>query len=319
MPIKHILSASQFDKNFVSRIFQITEQLMKANNPSVAGKDKIMATLFYEPSTRTRLSFESAMLRIGGKVISTESASEFSSASKGETLEDTIRVVNSYADVIVLRHFTEGASKIASKYSTIPIINAGDGKGEHPTQALLDLYTIFSCFGLLNKAKPPKITIAMVGDLANGRTIHSLSHLFCLYENFELIYISPPALAIPSALKKILKDKKIKFTETEDLKTNLKRADVIYQTRIQKERFVNEKTGESEYLRYFGKYIIDRQILSHLKKNAIIMHPLPRVNEITQDVDRDPRAMYFKQVQNGLYVRMALLLFLFDKNPQILP
>ncbi len=314
MTKSHIISASQFDKKFVSGIFKITEKIQRSKNPFTALRGKVMATLFYEPSTRTRLSFESAMLRLGGQVISTENASEFSSAAKGETLEDTIRVINCYADVIVLRHFTEGASQIASEYSEVPIINAGDGKGEHPTQALLDLYTVFSNLGILKKSKLPKIIIAMVGDLANGRTIHSLSQLFRLYSNFELIYVAPPALAIPVSIKKLLEEKKIKFSETEDLKSAVRNADVIYQTRIQKERFVNEKTGESEYLKYFGKYIIDKKTLALVKKNAIIMHPLPRINEITQEVDKDSRAKYFDQVQNGLYVRMAILLYLFDKN-----
>ncbi|KKR51402.1 MAG: Aspartate carbamoyltransferase [Candidatus Curtissbacteria bacterium GW2011_GWA1_40_16] len=301
--IKNIISAKQFDKLSIEEIFRIVNLVKSGKYDNNAMSGKIMSTLFYEPSTRTRLSFESSMLRLGGGVISTESAAEFSSASKGETLEDTIRVVNAFSDVIVLRHFAAGASIIAQKYSRVPIINAGDGNGEHPSQALLDLYTIFSKFS------GKDMTVAMVGDLLNGRTIHSLSVLLSLYPQIKLIYVSPQALAIPKSLKTFLKGKKIKYSETLNLDTALKNADVIYQTRIQKERFKNE----TDYIKFKGLYILDKNSLKRLKKKAIIMHPLPRVNEITPDVDDDPRAVYFEQVQNGLYVRMALLLYLFDK------
>lgn len=304
MKLRHVISASQFDKKTIQHIFTFADNVQIKNTYSAYLKGKIMATLFYEPSTRTRLSFESSMLRLGGGVISTESAAEFSSAAKGETLEDTIRVVNAFSDVIVLRHFAAGASEIAQKYSKVSIINAGDGNGEHPTQALLDLFTIFSKFS------EKDITIAMVGDLLNGRTIHSLSVLLALYPKIKLIYVSPQALVIPKSLKLFLNNKKIKFSETHDLDTALKNADVIYQTRIQKERFKNE----TDYIKFKGLYILDKNSLKQLKTKAIIMHPLPRINEITSDVDRDPRAIYFEQVQNGLYVRMALLLYLFDKS-----
>ncbi len=302
--LKNIISAKQFDKLTIEEIFRRVDQIKSGKYDNNVMSGKIMSTLFYEPSTRTRLSFESSMLRLGGGVISTESAAEFSSASKGETLEDTIRVVNAFSDVIVLRHFAAGASEIAQRYSRVPIINAGDGNGEHPSQALLDLYTIFSKFS------DKDITVAMVGDLLNGRTIHSLSVLLSLYPKIRLIYVSPQALAIPKSLKTFLKNKKIKFSETLDLDAALKNADVIYQTRIQKERFKNE----TDYIKFKGLYILDKNSLKHLKKKAVIMHPLPRVNEITSDVDKDPRAIYFEQVQNGLYVRMSLLLYLFDKS-----
>lgn len=303
MKLRHVISARQFSKEGLKEILALSNKIKagKYNPKSLSGK--IMATLFYEPSTRTRLSFESSMLRLGGSVITTEDAKHFSSASKGETLEDTIRIVHSYADIIVLRHFDAGASEIASKYSRVPIINAGDGNGEHPTQALLDLFTIFSKF------KSKDLTICMIGDLANGRTIHSLSHLISLYPQIKLIFVSPKALAIPKELREHLKTKKINFTETEDLNKSIKVSDVIYQTRIQKERFSTQK----DYLKYFGKYIIDKNTLKVLKNNAIIMHPLPRVNEITKEVDSDPRAIYFEEAQNGVYVRMALLTLLFDK------
>ena len=303
MKLRHVISAYQFDKKTLEKIFILFSKAksQRYNNSMLAGK--IMATLFYEPSTRTRLSFESAMLRLGGEVISTESASQFSSAAKGETLEDTIRVINPYCDVIVIRHNIEGASETAAKYSSVPVINAGDGKGEHPTQALLDLYTIFSKF------KRRDFTVAMVGDLKNGRTIHSLCPLLSHYPKVKIIFISPKALAVPQTMKVLLKEKGIDFNETENFK-EIARADVIYQTRIQKERFKDA----SEYQKYFGKYIIDKNILKILKKTAIIMHPLPRVNEITTEIDSDPRAFYFEQAENGLYTRMALLLYLFDKG-----
>lgn len=244
------------------------------------------------------------MLRVGGTVVATEDAAQFSSAAKGETLEDTIRVVNSYCDLIVLRHFKSGASEIAARYSKVPVINAGDGNGEHPTQSLLDLYTIFSKF------PNPNFTICLMGDLANGRTIHSLSYLLSHYPKVKLVFVSPKELVIPDSLRKYLKQNKMSFEETEEMEKSLKNADIIYQTRIQKERFKSEK----KYKKYFGNYIIDKNTLNIIKKNAIIMHPLPRINEISASVDEDKRAIYFEQSQNGLYIRMALLLYLFDKQ-----
>ena len=302
MRLQHIISARQFDKKNLDKIFEIADRIKQNKFRKDFMSGKIMATLFYEPSTRTRLSFESAMIKLGGRVITTENASEFSSVAKGENLEDTIRVVHSFCDVIVLRHPIVGGSEIAAKYSKVPIINAGDGEGEHPTQALLDLYTIFS------KYKKKNFTIAMVGDLKNGRTIHSLSFLLSLYQNIKIIYVSPRALAPPKFLKEHLGKKRIQFEETESLDIALKQADIIYQTRIQKERF---KT-ESDYSRYFGRYIINQKSLKLIKKNAVIMHPLPRINEISPQVDSDQRAIYFEQAQNGVYTRMAILMFLFD-------
>lgn len=303
MKLRHVTSAQQFDKSLLQTIFHIADKVKSKNSFKNSLSGKIMATLFYEPSTRTRLSFESAMLRLGGRVISTENAAEFSSATKGETLEDTIRIVNGYADIIVLRHFTEGASQIASNYSAVPIINAGDGKGEHPTQALLDLYTIKSKFNNLD------ISISMVGDLLNGRTIHSLCYLLALYKNPKIIFVSPKLLSIPSDLKRYLTRQNVNFIETEDLNYALKISDVVYQTRVQKERFKNLK----DYHKFKNLLAIDKQSLKLMKKNAILMHPLPRVGEINSNVDSDPRAYYFKQAQNGLFVRMALLINIFDK------
>lgn len=243
------------------------------------------------------------MQRLSGSVIATENAAEFSSAAKGETLQDTIRVVQSYCDVIVLRHYKPGASELASSVSNVPIINAGDGNGEHPTQALLDLYTIFSKF------KKQNITITMVGDLLNGRTIHSLSFMLSLFRGIKQTFISPKALAIPNNLKNHLMKNQIDFVESEIFSGNLGETDVIYMTRIQKERFKNLK----DYKKYFGRYILNRNELVNLRANSLIMHPLPRVNEIATSVDLDSRAAYFQQAQNGLYIRMALLLSIFDK------
>ncbi len=300
----HIISASQFDNKFIKELFSITDRIKNGQFNPNSLKGKIMATIFYEPSTRTRLSFESAMLRLGGQIISTENAGEFSSAAKGETLEDTVRILNSYCDVIVLRHFNKGASQTASEYSKVPVVNAGDGNGEHPTQALLDLYTIFSKF------KKTDITITMVGDLLNGRTIHSLSYLLSLYSGVSLNFVSPKQLSIPQNLKNHLKKAHIRFSESEDLQTALSTSDVIYMTRIQKERF----KSATQYKKYFGKYILNRSSLEKMKEKAIIMHPLPRVNEIAPEIDTDPRSIYFEQAENGVHIRCALLIYLFDKT-----
>jgi len=301
MNLKHIISASQFDKDTLRQIFSLTDEIKEGNYESRALDGKIMATLFYQPSTRTRLSFESSMLKLGGAVITTENAAEFSSAIKGETLEDTVRVVNFYADVIIIRHPESGATNLASRYSKVPIINAGDGVGEHPTQALMDIYTIF------NKLRSTDFTIAICGDHANYRPHHSLSYLLSLYPKVKIIYVSPKMLSMPGKLRQHLKQKKIQFKETENFYDSISKADVIYQGRIPKEYL------GKDYKRHVGKYILDKKGLKLIKKSAIIMHPLPRVNEITSDVDKDPRAIYFEEAQNGLFIRMALLLYIFDK------
>ncbi len=299
-----VISAKQFDKKTLNLIFKSADKIKSGKYRNNLLKGKVMATIFYEPSTRTRFSFESAMLKLGGQVISTENASQFSSVSKGETLEDTIRIVALYSDVIVLRHFMSGASELAVKYSDVPIINAGDGEGEHPTQALYDLYTILTRF------KNGKFTISMVGDLTFGRTIHSLSRLLILYPKAKMIFVSPQALKIPDWLRVELKKKKVDFIETEDFKESIKKSDIIYMTRIQKERF----KSTSQYQKYFGKYILDKQLLSSLKAKTYIMHPLPRINEIDPEIDNDPRAIYFEEAKNGLFIRMAILKLLFDRK-----
>jgi aspartate carbamoyltransferase catalytic subunit len=257
-----------------------------------------MAALFYEPSTRTRLSFEAAMLRLGGRTMGTDNAREFSSAAKGETLEDTIRIVSGYADLIVLRHNEEGAAKRAAAVSSVPVINAGDGPGQHPTQALLDLYTIRDELGHIDGVR-----IAMVGDLANGRTVRSLAYLLSKFRDIRICFVAPPQVAMRDDIKEHLDEHHVQWVESQDLDPVLPQVDVIYQTRIQKERF----SDEASYLALKGVYRIDASTLARMKKEAIVMHPLPRVDEIAPEVDADPRAAYFRQARNGLYIRMALL------------
>jgi aspartate carbamoyltransferase catalytic subunit len=260
---------------------------------------RVMATLFYEPSTRTRFSFETAMHRLGGRVISTENAAEFSSVAKGETLEDTIRIMNAYSDVIVLRHHEVGAAKRAAAVSRIPVMNAGDGVGQHPTQALLDLYTIRKEIGAVEGLR-----IAMVGDLAQGRTVRSLAYLLSKYRDVKVYFVAPPLLKMKQDILDHLREHRVWFTEETELEKVLPEVDVVYQTRIQKERFGDRS---ADYERCRGVYVINRASLRLMKPNAIVMHPLPRLDEISMEVDEDPRAAYFRQAQNGLYVRMALL------------
>jgi len=298
--MKHIIKSQQFSRKIINDIFLIADKLEKRKDNSLSGK--IMASLFYEPSTRTRFSFESAMLRLGGSVITTENAKEFSSAIKGETLEDSIRVINNYADVIVLRHYEEGASARAANVSDIAVINAGDGAGQHPTQALLDLYTINRELGKIDG-----VSIAMVGDLKNGRTIRSLSYLLAKYKKIKIYFISPNGLRVGTDIKKYLDKHSVFYSESEKLEDVVANVDVLYQTRIQKERFKSEK----EYKKYKGSYRIDFAMTKRMKKKSIIMHPLPRVDELLEEVDKSPKAAYFKQAKYGLLIRMALLKYIF--------
>ncbi|MFH1509953.1 MAG: aspartate carbamoyltransferase [Candidatus Nealsonbacteria bacterium] len=306
MKLKHILSTQQFlDKNVLVSIFEKAGKFEKADRQNKIPKPlqgKILACLFYEPSTRTRFSFESAMLKLGGQVISTESAGQFSSVSKGETLIDSIKIISGYSDVIVLRHHESGSAKEAAKVSAVPIINAGDGDGEHPTQALLDLYTIKKELGQIDKLK-----IGMVGDLLYGRTIHSLIYLLSLSHNIEIFLVSPKELKLPEKYKSFLNSNKIKFFESNNLENIISKVDVLYMTRIQKERFVSKKL----YDQVKNLFVLNEKLLKKLKKRSVIMHPLPRINEISLKVDDDKRAAYFRQAKNGLYIRMALLSFLF--------
>ena len=296
----HIVESQQFNRKSIGDIFALADTLEHTRDQSLTGK--IMASLFYEPSTRTRFSFESAMLRLGGSVITTENAKEFSSVSKGETLEDSIRIVNTYVDIIVLRHDEEGASKRASLVSQVPIINAGDGTGQHPTQALLDLYTIQRELGKIDG-----IHIAFVGDLKHGRTIRSLSYLLGNFNNITIDFVSPEGLRVGDDIKLYLTEHGVTFHETEDLDALKEKIDVLYQTRIQKERF----TSTEEYQKFKGCYQINREFADSMKTQSIIMHPLPRVDEILPEVDASPHAVYFKQAYYGLLIRMALLKHLF--------
>ena len=262
---------------------------------------KKLATLFYEPSTRTRLSFEAAMLNLGGKVLGFSSA-DSSSASKGESVADTIRVISSYADICAMRHPKEGAPTVASMYSEIPVINAGDGGHNHPTQTLTDLLTIKTLKGRLDN-----MTIGMCGDLKFGRTVHSLINAMVRYENVRFILISPNELKIPDYLRQeVLDAKNIEYVETNELEKYMPELDILYMTRVQRERFFNEE----DYIRLKDSFILDSEKMKLARDDMYVLHPLPRVNEISTDVDNDPRAVYFKQVKFGVYVRMALIITL---------
>lgn len=294
----HIIESQQFDRKTIEKIFKLADSFTNTTFKKQPLRGKIMASLFYEPSTRTRFSFESAMLRLGGQVISTENASEFSSASKGEALEDSIKVINNYVDVIVLRHPEQGASLRASAVSKVPVINAGDGVGQHPTQALLDLYTIRRELGKIDG-----LHIALVGDLKNGRTVRSLSYLLGKFKNIKITLVSPTGLKIGQDLKDYLQRHGVAYEETESWAETLPVVDALYQTRVQKERFKNVQ----EYAKYKGGYILTNKELALMKKKSIIMHPLPRVDEIKTEVDESPRAAYFRQAGYGVLIRMALL------------
>ena len=262
-------------------------------------RHKILATLFFEPSTRTRLSFESAMLSLGGNVLGFSSASN-TSASKGESVSDTISVVSSYCDIIAMRHPKEGAPLVATRKSTVPLINAGDGGHNHPTQTLTDLLTIYR-----EKGRLDNLTIGFCGDLKFGRTVHSLTKAMSRYKNIKFVFIAPPELKIPEYLKHDLLDaKNLDYKEVETIEEVIEDLDILYMTRVQKERFFNEQ----DYIRLKDTYILDLKKLEKSKSDLIVMHPLPRVNEIAIEVDDDPRAKYFDQVQNGRFMRMALIL-----------
>jgi aspartate carbamoyltransferase catalytic subunit len=297
--LQHVVESQQFSRSLLEDLFARTDE-MKLEPHRFIGRlaGNVMAAIFYEPSTRTRLSFEAAMLRLGGSTMGTDNAREFSSAAKGETLEDTIRIVSGYADVIVLRHSEEGAAKRAAAVSTVPIINAGDGPGQHPTQALLDLYTIRDELNRIDG-----VQVAMVGDLANGRTVRSLTYLLSKYKDIKFWFVAPPQVAMRDDLKAHLDEHHVPWVETEDLEAVLPEVDVVYMTRIQKERFSNPEA----YNAVKGIYRIDKNAISQMRKYAVLMHPLPRVDEISPEVDDDSRAAYFRQARNGLHVRMALL------------
>lgn len=300
-----VISAKQFARGDIEELIDLSLKI-EQNKEKYARllQGKVMATLFFEPSTRTRLSFESAMLHLGGSVMGFSEAGT-SSVKKGETLADTIRTVANYADVIVIRHKKEGAAKLAQEFSDIPIINAGNGSQEHPTQGLLDVLTIKDLKGSLDNLK-----VGLIGDLKYGRTVHSLAHLFSNF-NSELYFISPELLKMQYRVKDSLKLKGIPFTETADFKGTLPELDVIYMTRIQKERFGDLE----EYEKVKDLFILTKNDLKNIKKDAIILHPLPRVNEIDPKIDSDPRAQYFKQTYYGLMMRKAIIASVLLKNP----
>jgi aspartate carbamoyltransferase catalytic subunit len=294
--LDHVVSAHQFDRDLLEHVVERAAALDGVRDRRLDGR--IMATLFYEPSTRTRLSFESAMVRLGGSVIGTEAAREFSSAIKGETLEDTVRMVEAYADVIVLRHDEAGAAARAAAVAGVPIVNAGDGPGEHPTQALLDLFTIHRELGRVDG-----LHVVLCGDLRHGRTARSLALLLTLYEGVRISFVAPPVVQMEADILALLNARGVTYTVTDHLLDAVTDADVVYQTRIQKERF----TDPSEFGRARGDTRIDARLMERLPAGAIVMHPLPRVDEIAPEVDADPRAAYFRQARNGVAVRMALL------------
>lgn len=295
--------------NELNELFTLTDDII--NNPikySDSCKGKLLGSLFFEPSTRTRLSFESAMLRLGGQVVGF-SESNSSSASKGESLSDTIITVASYTDIIAMRHPKEGAPKHALSYVDIPLINAGDGGHQHPTQTLTDLYTIKASKGRLDN-----LTIGLCGDLKFGRTVHSLIKAMARYKNIKFYLISPTELQVPKYIKKEILDKNdVDYVEEERLENVIDELDILYMTRVQKERFFNE----ADYIRLKDSYILDTDKLKYAKDDLTILHPLPRVNEIKREIDQDKRAWYFRQVKNGMYVRMALILKLLEVDENV--
>jgi aspartate carbamoyltransferase catalytic subunit len=296
---KDVVSIKDFSKEQIEHILQITQKMQsvaEGEKKSTALEGKVLASLFYEPSTRTRLSFESAMLRLGGSTIGFSEPNN-TSFSKGETMADTIRMADSYADVIVLRHPNEGAAKLASQFSSKPVVNAGDGAGQHPTQTLLDLYTIKN-----EKKKIEDLNIVMVGDLKYGRTVHSLSYALALF-GANLTFVAPSLIQMPSEIVSNLKEMGNTPVLNENLSETIQDADVLYVTRIQKERFPDIE----EYLKVAGLYRVDNALLKNAKDNLKVMHPLPRVDEIAPEVDSTSHAVYFKQAFNGVLVRMALL------------
>ena len=303
--MRHLMSPLDLSKEELDDLLTLASDIEK--NPSKYAHvcdDKRLATCFYEPSTRTRLSFEAAMMNLGGKVLGFSSAGS-SSAAKGESVADTIRVVSCYADICAMRHPKEGATLVASMASSIPVINAGDGGHQHPTQTLTDLLTIRSLKGRLDN-----LTIGLCGDLKFGRTVHSLIEALVLrYSNVKFVLISPEELRVPSYIREdILEKNNVEFEEVERLEDALPKLDILYMTRVQKERFFNEE----DYVRMKDFYILDKQKMELAPKDMFILHPLPRVNEIAVEVDDDPRAAYFKQAQYGVYVRMALILRLLE-------
>ena len=302
--MKHLIDIKDLSVEEIDELIKVAKDIINHKKEySHKCDDKTLATLFFEPSTRTRLSFEAAMLELGGRTLGFSEAAS-SSASKGESVSDTIRVVGCYSDIIAMRHPKEGAPLVASMKSTVPIINAGDGGHNHPTQTLTDLLTIDR-----EKGRLDNLTIGLCGDLKFGRTVHSLITAMSRYKNIKLVLISPKELEIPEYVKKdIIEKNNMQYVETTDIEEYMGELDILYMTRVQKERFFNEE----DYVRLKDYYILNREKLEKAKKDLSILHPLPRVNEISTDVDDDPRACYFKQTLNKKYIRMSLILKLLE-------
>ncbi len=302
--MRHIISPTDLTVAELGELLELSERII--DNPKKFAdvcRGKKLATLFYEPSTRTRLSFEAAMLNLGGNILGFASA-DSSSASKGESVADTIRVISSYADICAIRHPKEGAPFVASTYSSIPVINAGDGGHNHPTQTFTDLLTIKNLKGRLDN-----LVVGFCGDLKFGRTVHSLINALARYEGIKFILISPEELRIPAYIREeVLKANNIEFEEVRSLEDSMPMLDILYMTRVQRERFFNEE----DYIRLKDIYILDAKKMALGKSDMLVLHPLPRVNEIATEVDEDPRAVYFKQAQYGVYVRMALIMKLLE-------
>ena len=304
MKLQHVVESQQFTVPLLMELFERTRQMERvvARGGTLDYAQKIMATLFYEPSTRTRFSFEAAMHRLGGRVLSTEHARSFSSEIETEQLEDTIRIISGYSDVIVLRHTEAGGARRAMLVSSVPVINAGDGgSGQHPTQALLDLYTIYR-----ERRSLDGLTIALVGDLDRGRTARSLVYLLSKFERVKLHFVSPPEVQMGQDILDHLDEHDVWYDVLSDVESVANSVDVIYQTRIRPDRVADRDA--------LARYTIDTRLLRRMKPSAMILHPLPRTVEIDKSVDEDPRALYFKQARNGLFVRMALLAMLWDQD-----
>jgi aspartate carbamoyltransferase catalytic subunit len=305
MKIQHIIESQQFTLPLLHELFNLADHMgtIVTRGGTLDYQHKILASLFYEPSTRTRFSFESAMLRLGGKILTTERAQEFSSVSYGETIEDTIRVVSNYADVIVLRHNQVGGAKRAAAVSSVPIINAGDGKGgQHPTQALLDLYTIYKEIKTIDG-----VNVALVGNLLDGRTVRSLAYLLGKFERVKIFFVAPPTLQMRQDILDYLNRHNVWYTLENDFQKILPEVDVVYMTRIEE-----EKIPAASIEKPFRRYFLDDESMSLLRPHAILMHPLPRLNEISPIVDSDPRSVFFRQTRNGVFIRMALLVSVLD-------
>lgn len=301
MKLPHVVASQQFTVPLLMELFERSRAMEKlvARGGTRDHERRILASLFYEPSTRTRFSFEAAMYRLGGKVLSTEQAKHFSSAIEGEQLEDTIRILSGYADVIVLRHHETGGAARAAKVSSVPVVNAGDGRdGQHPTQALLDLYTIHR-----ERRSLDGLSIAIVGELDAGRTVRSLAYLLSKFDRVKIFFVSPPGLEMKPDVLQHLEEHQVWYAIEHDVSKVLGEVDVVYQTRIRPERVAG---------RSLAGYNLDATLLSALRRDAMILHPLPRTVEIAPEIDDDPRALYFRQARNGLFVRMALLTMLFD-------